>query len=131
MGCLSGARDEDDFQSYAATGERAESGGPRYGVPMPDDRGSADDDAAADPFDTDFEPDDDTAPSWFPGGHLPPDAQRMGLTAHVPDGALLDFAGRLDAGKTLHRVTAWLLLLVFGLPVLMYIVRLAQELVAS
>ena len=41
--------------------------------------------------------DENTPPSWFPGGHLPPDARRMGLTHHVPDGALLDFAGKLDA----------------------------------
>ena len=40
--------------------------------------------------------DENTPPSWFPGGDLPPDARRMGLTHHVPDGALLDFAGKLD-----------------------------------
>ena len=42
----------------------------------------------------------------------------MGLTHHVPDGALLDFAGNLDSRKPLHRVTAWVMLAVFGLPVL-------------
>ena len=50
----------------------------------------------------------------------------MGLTALVPDGALLDFAGRLDGTKTKHRITAWLLLFVFGMPVLIYILRLAR-----
>ena len=68
--------------------------------------------------------DDDTAPSWWAGQHLPPDAHRMGLTHHVPDGALLDFAGALDSTKPLHRVTAWVMLAVFGLPVLLYVLRL-------
>lgn len=51
--------------------------------------------------------DDDTEPTWFPGQHLPEHARAMGLTHHVPEGALLDFAGSLDGAKTLHRVTAW------------------------
>jgi len=67
-------------------------------------------------------------PSWFPGGHLPPDARRMGLTHHVPDGALLDFAGKLDATKPYHRITAWVLLVVFGLPVVFALLRLLQAL---
>ena len=67
-------------------------------------------------------------PSWFPGGHLPPDARRMGLTHHVPDGALLDFAGKLDATKPYHRLTAWVLLIVFGLPVVFAVLRLLQAL---
>ncbi|HEX5090256.1 MAG TPA: hypothetical protein VFV89_20775 [Nocardioides sp.] len=74
------------------------------------------------PVEDDFDYDEDygdenTPPSWFPGGHLPPDAVRMGLTHHVPDGALLDFAGKLDATKPFHRMTAWAMLVVFGLPV--------------
>ncbi len=68
--------------------------------------------------------DDDTPPSWFPGQHLPEDARRMGLTHPVPDGALLDFAGSLDAAKPLHRFTAWAMLLVFGLPVVFAVMRL-------
>lgn len=67
--------------------------------------------------------DDDTAPFWFPGQHLPEHARRMGLTAHVGEGALLDFAGSLDGTKTVHRVTAWLLLVVFGLPVVFTVLR--------
>ena len=47
----------------------------------------------------------------------------MGLTHHVPDGALLDFAGSLDGAKTRHRIAAWLLLVVFGLPVLFAVLR--------
>lgn len=72
----------------------------------------------------DWEGDDDTPPSWFAGQHLPDDARRMGLTHHVPDGALLDFAGRLDPAKPLHRYTAWFMLLVFGLPVVLLVMRL-------
>lgn len=76
-----------------------------------------------DEFDEDHAPDDDAPPFWFPGGHLPEDARKMGLTHHVPDGALLDFAGNLDGTKTLHRVTAWVLLVVFGLPVVFALMR--------
>lgn len=72
----------------------------------------------------DWEGDDDTPPSWFAGQHLPDDARRMGLTHHVPDGALLDFAGRLNPAKPLHRYTAWFMLLVFGLPVVLLVMRL-------
>ena len=67
-------------------------------------------------------------PPWFPGQHLPDDARRMGLTHHVPDGALLDFAGTLDGTKTYHRVAAWFLLVVFGLPVVFAVLRLVQAL---
>jgi hypothetical protein len=80
-----------------------------------------------DEYDEDLEPEDpDAPPAWFAGQHLPPDARSMGLTTLVPDGALLDFAGRLDSTKAKHRVTAWLLLAVFALPVLIYILRLAR-----
>jgi hypothetical protein len=68
--------------------------------------------------------DEDTPPSWFTGSHLPPDAKLMGLTHHVPDGALLDFAGSLDGAKPLHRFTAWMMLVVFGLPVVFAVMRL-------
>ena len=77
----------------------------------------------ADEYDEDFAGDDDTPPYWFTGRHLPPDASRMGLTHHVPDGALLDFAGCLDGANTKHRITAWVLLFVFGLPVFFALVR--------
>lgn len=68
--------------------------------------------------------DDDTEPSWFPGQRLPEDARLMGLTHQVPEGALLDFAGHLDGAKALHRVTAWMLLVVFGLPVVFTVMRI-------
>ncbi len=78
----------------------------------------------ADEFDEDRAPDDDSPPDWFPGEHLPEYARQMGLTHHVAEGALLDFAGNLDGTKTLHRVTAWFLLVVFGLPVVFALMRL-------
>jgi hypothetical protein len=85
--------------------------------------------AAEDGFDYDAEyGDENTPPSWFPGGHLPPDAVRMGLTHHVPEGAILDFAGKLDATKPYHRAAAWVLLAVFGLPVLFAVMRIFQGL---
>jgi hypothetical protein len=77
-------------------------------------------------------PDDEHAPpAWFPGGHLPDDARRMGLTHHVGEGALLDFAGKLDGAKPLHRVTAWALLVVFGLPVVFAMMRLWNAVTAG
>jgi hypothetical protein len=78
---------------------------------------------ADDPFE-DGLGDEDSPPAWFPGGHLPEDARRMGLTHHVGEGALLDFAGKLDGAKPLHRFTAWMLLVVFGLPVVFALLRL-------
>lgn len=75
--------------------------------------------------DPDAEP---ASPPWFPGGHLPEDARRMGLTHHVGEGALLDFAGKLDSAKPLHRITAWVLLVVFGLPVVFAFMRLFEAL---
>lgn len=79
-----------------------------------------------DEFDEDYGPDDDTPPSWYPGQTLPAEARRIGLSHHVPDGALLDFAGRLDSTRPFHRAVAWVMLVVFGMPVLVYIVRLVE-----
>ena len=59
---------------------------------------------------------------------MPDEARRIGLTHHVPDGALLDFAGRLDSSRTYHRVVAWVMLAVFGMPVVFYVIRLVQDL---
>ena len=81
-------------------------------------------DGRADEFDEDYAPDDDSPPYWFNGQHLPDEARKMGLTQHVPDGALLDFAGNLDGAKPLHRITAWVLLVVFGLPVVFALMRI-------
>lgn len=78
---------------------------------------------AGDEYDEDFAGDDETPPYWFTGQHLPPDARAIGLTHHVPDGALLEFAGSLDSTKPKHRIAAWLLLIVFGLPVFFAVLR--------
>jgi hypothetical protein len=88
----------------------------------------ADDDSANDGWGTEEYGDENTPPSWFPGGHVPADARRMGLTHHVPEGALLDFAGKLDATKPWHRISAWALLVVFGLPVVLAALRLVDAL---
>ena len=79
-------------------------------------------------FDEHDDEDAELEPAWFPGGHLPEHARRMGLTHHMPEGALLAFAGKLDSTKPLHRVTAWVLLVVFGLPVVFYVMRLLAAL---
>jgi hypothetical protein len=79
-----------------------------------------------DAWDPYVDEDTDAPPSWFAGQHLPADARRVGLTHHVPEGALLDFAGRLDASKKGHLVAAWLMLVVFGLPVVFAVMRLFQ-----
>jgi hypothetical protein len=86
-----------------------------------------------DEFDEDYDHDDppgDVAPPyWFPGNRMPDDARRMGLTHHVPDGALLDFAGKLDSSQLKHRVVAWVMLVVFCLPVFFYVLRLVLDVV--
>ncbi len=84
-----------------------------------------------DEFDEDYGPDDDTPPYWFPGNRTPADAQRMGLTHHVPEGALLDFAGKLDSSRLKHRIAAWVMLVVFCLPVVLHILRLALDVLES
>jgi hypothetical protein len=81
-----------------------------------------------DEFDEDYGPDDDTPPYWFPGARMPDEARRIGLSHHVPDGALLDFAGRLDSSRTYHRVVAWVMLAVFGLPVVFRVIQLVSDL---
>jgi hypothetical protein len=83
-------------------------------------------DIREDEFDEDYGPDDDTPPYWFPGTRMPDEARRIGLTHHVPDGALLDFATKLDSSRPSHRAVAWVLLVVFCFPVLTYVVRVVD-----
>jgi hypothetical protein len=84
-----------------------------------------------DEFDEDWGHDDPAEamapPYWFPGNRMPDDARRMGLTHHVPDGALLDFAGKLDSSRLKHRIAAWVMLVVFSLPVFFYVLRLVLD----
>ena len=82
-----------------------------------------------DEFDEDYAHDDDSTPYWYPGNRMPDTARQMGLTHHVPDGALLDFAGRLDSTKISHKVAAWVMLVVFCLPVFFYVLRLVLDVV--
>ncbi|MCR1783495.1 hypothetical protein KVF89_13215 [Nocardioides carbamazepini] len=63
---------------------------------------------------------------WAPAEHLPTDAQRMGLSRSVPDGALLEFAGSLDSAKRSHRMVAWVLLAVMVAPVLLTVLNLLR-----
>ena len=84
-------------------------------------------DLRVDEFDEDYGPDDDSPPYWVPGNAMPADAQRMGLTHHVPDGALLDFAGKLDSSQLKHRIAAWVMLVVFSMPVFFYILQLVLD----
>jgi hypothetical protein len=46
----------------------------------------------------------------------------------VPEGALLDFAGRLDPRRPYHRAVAWVMLAVFGLPVVFHAIGLVESL---
>ena len=71
-----------------------------------------------------MERDEDEPRPWTPAEHLPTDAQRMGLSRNVPDGAMLDFAGALDSTKLSHRLVAWVLLAAFLVPVLLTVLRL-------
>ena len=47
----------------------------------------------------------------------------------MPDGALLDFAGKLDSSRLKHRIVAWIMLVVFCFPVAGYVYRLVVDLV--
>jgi len=85
-----------------------------------------------DEFDEDFDLDEVTyepaPPYWFPGARMPDEARRMGLTHHVPEGALLDFAGRLDSTRPAHKIAAWVMLVVFALPAVLQAIRLVADL---
>lgn len=61
---------------------------------------------------------------WEVERALPSDARRMGLSPNVPDGAMLQFAGSLSSTKLSHRIVAWILLVTFGMPVLLMLLRL-------
>ncbi|MFC0627278.1 hypothetical protein [Kribbella deserti] len=56
-----------------------------------------------------------------PGAHndrRPAEAQRMGLSRHTQEGALIEFAAQLNATKPAHRFIAFLMLITFATPVL-------------
>ncbi|WP_310961022.1 hypothetical protein [Nocardioides terrisoli] len=62
---------------------------------------------------------------FLPPSPFPTDAQRMGFDRFTGDNAaLLAVASALDPAKSSHRIIAWLLLVVVGLPVVLEIWRL-------
>ena len=57
---------------------------------------------------------------FLPPNPFPVDAPRMAIDRYTGDnGALIAVAASLDSAKVSHRIVAWLLLLVVGLPVLL------------
>jgi hypothetical protein len=62
------------------------------------------------------------AHNGIPPGAVPDirpfEAQRMGLSRHTQEGALIDFAARLSPAKPGHRFIAWIMLSAFATPVL-------------
>ena len=57
--------------------------------------------------------------AWAPPS-MPDDARMLGLDRNTEEGAWVSFAAGLDSTKTLHRLTAWALLMVIvGIPVLL------------
>lgn len=66
------------------------------------------------------------------GAHheLSADARRMGLDRNTEEGALLSFGSSLRSHKASHRVVAWVLLVAFGFPVALALLKLAGDLFA-
>jgi hypothetical protein len=65
---------------------------------------------------------EDEDPSVVPAVNgIPADARKMGLSRHTEEGALLDFAGSLNATKPSHRLMAWVMLTAFAAPAVLTI----------
>lgn len=61
--------------------------------------------------------DEDRAPDLAPAVRgVPAEVQRMGLSRHTEEGALVEFASALDGTKPSHRFIAWLMLFAFVAP---------------
>jgi len=56
------------------------------------------------------------------------DARRLGLDRNTEEGALLAFSSSLRADRRGHRVVAWVLLVAFGLPAVLALLRVTFEL---
>jgi len=56
------------------------------------------------------------------------DARRIGLDRNTEEGALIAFSASLRPGNPTHRVIAWILLAAFGLPAVLALLHLAEEL---
>ena len=61
--------------------------------------------------------DENTPPSWFPGGHLPAGRAPDGPDPPRARGCAARLRRQARRTKPWHRITAWVLLVVFGLPV--------------
>ena len=72
--------------------------------------------------------DENTPPSWFPGGHLPDGRAPDGPDPPRARGRAARLRGQARRAKPLHRITAWALLVVFGLPVVFAVLRLLDAL---
>lgn len=55
---------------------------------------------------------------------IPVDARLMGFDRNTEEGALIALAGSLDPAKLSHKVVAWVLLVVFAIPLALGMVRL-------
>lgn len=55
------------------------------------------------------------------------DARRLGLDRNTEEGALVAFSGSLRADKPVHRVVAWVMLVAVGLPAVLALLHLADE----
>ena len=64
-----------------------------------------------------------TAEDFLGPDGIPPDARWLGLDRNTQEGALIAFAGSLDASKPLHKAVAWVLLLAFAVPTALGIAR--------
>lgn len=73
-------------------------------------------------------PDDDAGfelivpEDFLPARPLPADASRMGFDRNTEGGAIIALAASLDPAKPLHRLVAWVMLLVFIAPTLLTLV---------
>lgn len=56
--------------------------------------------------------------AWQPPS-MPADQARLGVDRNTVEGAWVEFASSLDRRKPLHRVVAWVLLVLIGGPLLM------------
>jgi hypothetical protein len=60
--------------------------------------------------------------AWRPPA-MPADQARLGLDRNTVEGAWIEFASSLDRRKPSHRVVAWVLLVLIGVPLLLALVQ--------
>lgn len=65
----------------------------------------------------DDEPTGQHTSTWAHQG-IPDDAQKMGLDRHTVEGSMIAMAGSLDGARGVHKLVAWLLLVVLAGPAL-------------